>query len=368
MAHGVRIGFPSMLKEMGEKRVFLPSFIQSVSRFGDVYLEEGYGSRLGFAFDDFRQGNLRVHQTDHQGAYQKDYVIVLRAPNDDELRMLTPGSCLVSMLHYPTRPQRVQLMQELGINAISIDSIVDDNNVRLVENMRAVAWNGLETAFNILEKDCPGLVRHGLPYFTTIFGTGMVGKHTIDAATKLGSIERNNRHIALGGPGAMALCIGRNLASSPDQLEPFFRRTDILVDASNRRDPSLPIVPNDWLAWLPPHAVVVDLAVDPYLLDNHPITVRGVEGIPQGNLDRFIFTPDDPEWDKTVPESIPSHERRTVVSCYSWPGLHPTACMVHYARQLAPLMEVLLTQPYASITLQGNYFERALARARLPEN
>jgi hypothetical protein len=40
--------------------------------------------------------------------------------------------------------------------------------------------------------------------------------------------------------------------------------------------------------------------------------------------------------------------------------------MEHYARQLEPLMEVLLTRSYDAVSLEGNYFERALARAKLP--
>jgi len=356
-----------MNKEMGEKRVFLPAFIQYLARFGDVYLEEGYGSRSGFTFDDYRQGNSSVRKTSRQDVFQQDVVVVLRSPTENEFRMMRPGACLVSMLHYPTRPWRVEVLHELGINAISMDSIMDDNNVRLVENMRAVAWNGLEAAFDYLERDCPGLTRQGPPYKILILGTGMVGKYAIDAATKLGNIERNNQHIDLNGPGAIAMSLGRNITNRPEQMEPLFRQVDVLVDATNRRDPGVPLVPNDWLAWLPAHAVVVDLAVDPYLLDHEPVVVRGVEGIPQGNLDQYIFTPDDANWDKSVPASVPSGNRRTVVSCYSWPGIHPEACMEHYARQLEPLMDVLLTQPYESLTLEGNYFERALARAKLPE-
>ncbi len=367
MTRHISIGFPRMNKESSEKRVFLPAFIQFLTRYADIYLEEGYGSRLGFTFDDFRQGNARVYEADRQGAFGQDYVIVLRSPNEEEFKLFKPGACLVSMLHYPTRPHRVKMLHAHKIKSISLDSIMDDNNIRLVENMRSVAWNGIEVAFDVLEHDCPGLVRAGKPYLVLILGTGMVGKHAIEAATKLGNIERNNFHIGLGGPGSIAISIGRNLTQQLDQMEPLFRRADVLVDATYRRDPSAPVVPNDWLAWLPPHAVVVDLAVDPYLLDHNPPTVRGIEGIPHGNLDKYIFPPDDPEWDKTVPASVPSSHRRTVVSCYSWPGIHPTACMEHYGRQLEPLLEVLLTRSYASITLEGSYFERALARAKLPD-
>ncbi len=367
MTRAVSVGFPRMNKEASERRVFLPGFIQALSNFANVYVEEGYGSRSGFTFDDFQRGNSHVYKTDHRGAYQQDYVIVLRSPSEEELRLMRRGACLVSMLHYPTRPKRVEILRELGINAISMDSIVDDNNLRLVENMRAVAWNGLEAAFDVLEKDCPGLLCKGEPYRAVILGTGMVGKHAIDAATKLGNIERNNRHMELNGPGALAISVGRNISHLPGQMEALFREADILVDASYRRNPAVPLVPNEWIAWLPQHAVIADLAVDPYLLDNEPPTVRGIEGIPQGNLNQYIFMPDDPVWDKTVPASIPSSNRRAVVSCYSWPGIHPEACMEHYARQLEPLMEALLTTSYDSISLNGSYFERALARAKLSE-
>ena len=193
----------------------------------------------------------------------------------------------------------------------------------------------------------------------------MVGKHAIEAATKLGNIERNNDHISAHGPGAVALSIGRNIASNPETMQSLMQQADILVDSTQRRNPSLPVVPNEWIAWLPEHAVIVDLAVDPYTLDTNPPVVRGVEGIPQGNLDQYVFPADDPKWDRLVPDSIPSTHRRTTVTCYSWPGVHPEACMMHYAQQLEPFIEVLFDKGYDALDPQGNYFERALHRARL---
>jgi alanine dehydrogenase len=368
MKKHISVGFPRMHKELGEKRVFLPDFIQMLTRFADVYLSEGYGSRLGYSFDDYRQGNPRVFQIEQKDAFQKDYVIMLRSPNNDEFERVKRGACLISMIHYPTRPQRVKILNELGINSISLDSIVDDYNLRLVENMRAVAWNGLEVAFDNLEKIWPGLQRpNGSPLHVLIIGTGMVGKHAVEAATKLGNIERNARHIESNGPGSIALCIGRNLTQNREVMEALLQQADVLVDATQRRNSSQPVISNAWLAWLPGHAIIVDLAVDPYSLDHVPPVVRGIEGIPQGNLDKYVFMPTDPEWDKTVPASIPSEQRRTTVSCYSWPGIHPTTCMEHYARQMTPLMEELLTKGYNGLSLEGSFFERALYRAKLPE-
>jgi len=273
---------------------------------------------------------------------------------------------LIAMLHYPTRPIRVKKLQKFGIKAISLDSIANDNNIRLVENMKAVAWNGLEAAYDCLEQLWPDLARPDRePIRALVLGTGMVGKHAVDAATKLGNIERNNDHIAANGPGAVALSVGRNIASNAKTMKDLFHQADILVDATQRRDASKPVVPNTWIGWLPKHSVVVDLAVDPYTLHANPPVVRGIEGIPQGNLDQYVFPPDDPKWDSLVPESIPSRHRRTAVTCYSWPGVHPEACMKHYARQLEPLMYHLFKKGYDGISIHGDYFERALYRGTL---
>jgi alanine dehydrogenase len=254
----------------------------------------------------------------------------------------------------------------MGLKTISLDSIVDQNDVRLVENMKAVAWNGLEVAFGLLEERWPDLIRpDGQPIQTLLLGTGMVGKHAVDAAVHLGNIERNNQHLENGGPGAVCCAVGRNLTYHRDEMIELLKEIDILIDATQRRNPSEPVIPNELIQYMPPHAILLDLSVDPYLPDAHPPVVRGIEGIPRGNLDKFVFRPDDPEWEDTVASGVPTTYRRTAVSCYSWPGFHPEACMTHYAQQLHPLMPVIFEKGYDDLSLDGGYFEQALYRATL---
>ena len=361
------IGFPRMIQEGGEKRVFLPEFIAELTKLGyEVCVEEGYGSRLGFSMDNYVQGNPHVHVCSHEVCYGQEMVLVLRSPKREEFELIQPGACLISMLHYPTRPFRLKVLQERDIRSISLDGIVDDKNVRLIENMKAVAWNGLEAAFDVLEERFDGL-RHpeGRLWKILVLGSGMVGKHAVDASIKLGNTERYQENLAVGTGQAMVRIVGRSVSSDPKLMQDLFRKTDILVDATSRRNSSKPVVPNDWLAWLPEHAVLVDLAVDPYTLGAKSPVVRGIEGIPKGNLDQYIFYPDDPHWTDSIPDVIPSKERRTAVTCYSWPGIHPAACMRHYARQLLPMMEVLAETDYDELSLNGNYFQRALYRATL---
>ncbi len=360
------IGFPRMELEAGEKRVFLPDFIQRMAALDvQVMIEEGYGSRSGFDRADYRQGAINVGFGSRQEAFDQDVVLILRAP-DKDFRQMKPGTILMSMLHYPTHPTRVPLFKELGLKTISLDSIVNDNDVRLVENMKAVAWNGLEVAFGLLEARWPGLVRpDGQPIQTLLLGTGMVGQHAVDAAVHLGNVERNNEHIVQGGPGATCQAVGRNLTRHEDAMLALLKQTDIVIDATQRRNPSQPVVPNEWIQVLPEHAVLVDLSVDPYIPQADPPVVRGIEGIPKGNLDKYVFHPEDPDWEETVAPGVPTEHRRTAVTCYSWPGFHPEACMMHYGKQLNPMMPVLFKKGYDGLALDGEYFERALYRATL---
>ena len=367
MSKKISIGFPIMREEPGEKRVFLPDFTKKLTKIGfEVFIEEDYGNSLDFYFDNYKNDNPFIHPLEREEVFKQDYVLILRSPHDDEFALLGKNSCLISMLHYPTRPLRKKIMEENNIQAISLDGIVDDFNVRLIENMKSVAWNSLEAAYTQFEKYIPNLIREdGSPWKVLILGTGMVGKQALEAASKLGKKERNYEHIRLEGPGAIVTTVGRNITHNKSQMIELLAKSDIVIDATQRYDPSKPIIPNEWIAYLPEHAIIVDLSADPYTLDSNPPVVKGIEGIPHGNLDQFIFEKDGPNWGKTIPQSIPTANKRKTVSCYSWPGIHPESCMRHYGQQLLPLMQVLYKKNYRTLSPDGLYFERALFRARL---
>jgi len=354
------LGLPLMGQEPEERRDFLPSLAHGVANLGvDVFVESGLGARIGYSDRDYLGASDRVRIVDRDAAFAQDVVLVLRSP-DDRVELMRPGATLISMLHFPTRIQRYLRLKELGIEAVSLDLIVDDNNRRLVENMEAVAWNGLDAGFEALAQTYPGFRTHERgPIRVTIMGAGMVGKHAVEAATKYGSLDRAR---ALSGlTGVEVTVLGRNLTADEDYLRERLRVTDLLVDAAYRSDASRPLVRNEWIDELPAHAVICDLSVDPYLLDATPPTVRGVEGIPQGSLEQYVFYPDDPNWRATIPHGVAAQSRRTTVSCYSWPGIHPRACMHRYEEQLLPLLEVLFTKGGAGhLRADGGHLERAL--------
>ena len=170
------IGLPRMRNEAGEKRVFLPEFVQFIASLGvNVFIEEGYGSRSGYSFEDYKLATSLIHPASKEKTFQQDVVLILRSPKPDEFKLMKPGGILFSMLHFTTRPLRIERMLKAKILPISMDSIVNDVNIRLMENMKSVAWNGLEAGFDVLEKRVPGLVRGDKkPIQVLILGTGMV--------------------------------------------------------------------------------------------------------------------------------------------------------------------------------------------------
>jgi alanine dehydrogenase len=365
------IGLPKMHVEPGERRVFMPEFVAVLQNMGfEITLEHEYGSPIDVVDAEYLKLADKTRFADLEEVYQQDHVLVLRYPDDELVRKMRPGACLISMLHYPTRPLRVELLREQNLQAVSLDSIRDDSNRRLVENLPSVAWNGLRISMSELGEvyPAPGFENSLRPAIrVTLIGAGAVGKHVIQAAVAYGDPNLRQKMLQKGVPGVMLQVLDYDLTGHAEFMREIFSKTDILIDATQRPDPSQPVISNAWIAWLPEHAIITDLSVDPYLLDSDPQVVRGIEGIPQGSLDKYVFKAVDPDWDLTVPPSIASDERRTVVSCYSWPGIFPEACMQHYAEQLTPLMKRLVKKTYNGLSLDGDFFERALYRGTLTD-
>lgn len=369
MAEPITIGMARMHVEFGERRDFLPSFVARLIRRGaKVILEQGYGSGMGLTQEDYLAASPEVRFAAQKDIFDQAYIMVLRCPVESELKQLKPGTTLISMLHYPTRPQRVDLLRSLGVEGISLDSIKDDNGRRLIENLRSVAWNGLEVGFQVLRRTYPAPGMEGVdrkPIRATVLGVGAVGVHAVQAASRYGDLNLWSHLASRKIPGVQVTAVDYDVVNQQGAMREILSQTDILVDATQRPDPSRYVVPNEWIGWMPEHSVLVDLSVDPYNFDIDPPEVKGIEGIPQGNLDQFVFKPDDPAYEQ-IPAQVSTRNRRHVVSCYSWPGIHPKECMELYGNQLRPILRMLIERGgIQNIRPKGFYFERAIARAML---
>jgi alanine dehydrogenase len=361
-------GFPLMHLEAGERRAFLPCLMAELDAAGAqvIVVEEGYGDGVSEPIERYLDASPRVKVGSYEDCLAQDVVVQVRCPPDDTLRRLRPDQILVAMLHYPTRPGRVAMLSQLGIRAVSLDSVADDLGHRLVENMQGVGWYGMRAAFRELRKvhrrfDSPG---RG-PLRTTILGAGAVGGHAVRAATRYGDEDLHRRLVARNVLGVEVTVLDYDVTWSENVMLSRLERTDLLVDATQRRDPTSPVIPNEWVEGLPQNAVILDLAADPYTFDTVPPHVKGIEGVPEGTLDQYVFYPDDPMYGLMDPR-IDTAFRRVALSCHGWPGVEPRACMDVYSRQVEPFLRVVLERPIESWDeVHGQHDERAVARAEL---
>lgn len=360
------IGFPRMHKEKGEKRDFLPKLFSDLKKLEgvEIFLEKGYGEAMGFTAEDYTAVNPGIKFVSHQEVYKKDMVVVLRTPEEQEIRMMKRGAVLVSMLHYDTRPLRNKLLQEQGIIPFSMDSMTDDKNNRMLVNYRGTSRSGVRVAFNQLKKRMPDFYSPSRrPIYITIIGMGAVALNAAKAFEEFSDAEffYKNKEVA----GVVIRMLPRNITKDKELLKAILKETDILVDASKRMDPSEIIVPNSFIDLMPEYAIILDLSADPYNDKVTPIQVKGIEGIPTGTLDKYVIEPDD-ELYSTVPEGVSSGNRRLVVSCNAWPGVDPQECMGIYGEQILPFLKVLIGKGPDSLSIQSdNLYERALVRASL---
>jgi len=357
-----------MHKEPGERRDFLPEMIGHLGRVGarEVVLEEGYGSGLGIPIDAYLRATSRARVASYDECLDQDVVVVVRCPEQDELRRLRRGAVLVSMLHFGTRPGRTALLASLGVRAVSLDAIADGSGRRLVENLEAVAWNGVRAAFQEIQRRHPHFDHPSRrPLHVTCLGSGGVGGWAVFAATRYGDPQLRDALVAVNVPGVEVTVVDFDLTWNEEYMLGRLERTDLLIDATRRSDPSRPVVPNAWLSALPDDAVILDLACDPYDLSATPPVVKGIEGVPHGSLDRFVFPADDEAWNHLDPR-IETTNRRLALSCYSWPGLDPVGSMRTYGEQLEPLLAIVVEKPAGEWGgASGSQLEHALDRAEV---
>ncbi|SHJ99484.1 Rossmann-fold NAD(P)-binding domain-containing protein [Paramaledivibacter caminithermalis] len=358
------MGFPRMTRKKGEKRDFLPELFKKLSNFKgiDILIEDGYGKGMGLTHEDYLNKNSNLKFTTHDDIYKQDLVIVLRAPNEEDIKIMKEGSILISMLHYDTRPLRNDLLKSRGIISYSMDSMVDDENNRMVVNYWGTSMTGAAVAFNKLKETMKYFYSEGRrPINVAIIGLGKVGINAARAFKRLSDKTFYNKKI----PGVIIKILPKSITINTEALKYILKETDILVDASRRSDPSQIIVPNSLIYYMPKHSIILDLTADPYNDEVDPIQQKAVEGIPTGTLEKYMIYPEDDVY-KTIPDKVDTTNRRIVASCNAWPGVHPRESMSTYGKQIYPFLKILLEKdPYSLDINSENLYERALVKSSL---
>jgi alanine dehydrogenase len=354
------IGFPRIKNYAGDVRDFLPSLFGYLKQFDhiEIFVEKNYGSGLGLTEDDYKEENNNIQFVSADDIYQKDLIIILKMPELSELEKLKCGCSIFTMCHYSTRPAYVDLFKRKNIFTFSMDGITDDYGKRLFVDYFRTAFNGSIIAFEELKKSYDDFYsNHRLPIYITILGVGMVAQNCAKSFEILSDEAFLNMNIT----GAIMQLLPRTITNNEAVMTNILKSTDILVDATKRVEINTYVIKNEMLAYLPQHAIILDITADRY--DSKQ--VKPIEGTVLGNLQSYIIYPNDKRYD-ALPDGVNSTNKRTTVSCDAWPGTTPTESIKFYEILLKDYINVIMSKELSNISINSNnYFERALYRGTL---
>ena len=354
------MGFPKIKNFGGDIRDFLPSLFKFLKRYKDIeiFIEDGYGSGFGLSKNDYLNANPNIKFVASEEIYNKDFIIILKMPELETLEKFRDECIIFTMCHNSTRPAYVELFKRKNIKTFSMDAIVDDYGKRIFVDYFRTAFNGSNIAFNELKKSMSDFNSSSRrPINVTILGVGWVAQNCAKSFEILGDEEFLEKNI----PGIIVRLLPRTITYSDELLIPILKDTDILVDATNRKDSSKCIIKNELIANMPTHSIILDLTADRY----DEGQVKPIEGTVLGSLSKMVIYSDDELYDK-IPKYISSKNRRTTVSCNSWPGVTPKDSIAYYEVLIKDFLNIILTKDTDNIDYESdNYFERALYRGTL---
>ncbi len=341
-----KIGFLSMQFEKEEKRDFRPRFFEQLKDIKqEIILDFDYGKKLGYGNKDYIAVNSHIRFSSRKDVLQADLLVSVRTPGFEELELMNDGAAIFSMLHFVTHSRRNEYLLSRNIRMFAMDSVVDDFGLRMIQDFPGTVTNAMKAGYDEYFKS------HSVNLLKVlVIGTGEIGKLAVDIAVHLSPVP------------TIVSAVGRSVTVNTDILRDLLKETDILIDATKRSDTSKYIISNELIGFLPENAVIIDLSADDYDTSIDPPQVKGIEGIPTGFLDKYVFCIDDPVYD-SIPENIDTSNRRKVVSCYSWPAVNPVRCLDIYEKQLLPFLQTLAEKDYPDIhPLSENFYARSLAK------
>lgn len=359
------VGFPMIHNFAGDDRDFMPELFAFMDRYEGVefYLETGYGERLGYTAEDYLQASSKVHFVSFEQAYKQDITMILKNPDLENLEMLKDGSVLFTMLHYSTRPAVIELIKRKHIKSFSMDSIVDDSGLRMFVDYFGTAYEACKVGVQVLKETFDDFYSEERgPIKALIMGAGGVGQGAVKALEVLSDAEFLDKENVQGILTSVAT---RTITSHRGLMQKLLSEIDLLIDATQRKDQTVQLIPNEDVALLPKHAVIVDITADRYDFTMDPPLRRVIEGTVNGDPAHYIIYPDDALYDE-LPDEIDSTHRRVIVGCDAWPGKDSQRSVRYYFNLMKNYVGILLTKEPEEISENSdNLFERGLYRGTL---
>ncbi|MBN2057200.1 MAG: hypothetical protein JW782_00150 [Candidatus Saganbacteria bacterium] len=292
----MKIGVPKENRPLEKRVVLQPEELKGIARHHEVVVEEGAGLGVGILDAQYEAAGCRI--APKEKVYAADLVVRIKEPLPSEVRLMKPGSIMMSMMHLRCEPELEANLIRQKVIAVPLENIKDPFGRRLVEAVMESGRIGMEFGFKLWGKD-PAKAH------VKIMGYGNMFRGALQAAARrLARVEVLNK---------------RQFA----QMERHLPGTDILVDAVNRpyrrqvkKEP--PFVTRAMLKLLKPGSVIIDLVSNP-------------EGHAPVETMKPTFLK-DPYY---IVDGI-YHS-----SLWGWPAMDPVPISKRYSMQIAPFVKAI---------------------------
>jgi len=186
-----------LLKEwLPEKRVaLLPEAVSALVKQGyDVVIEQAAGE-FAFASDEaYREIGAKI--ADRQTVcFSADLLISIHPPSNEDLAQVKVGTALISLFKPLQHPDLVQLLQEGGLSAFSLDLLPRTTRAQAMDTLSSMAtvagYKAVLTAAMHLPTFFPMFMTAAgtiTPAKVLILGAGVAGLQAIATSRKLGAV------------------------------------------------------------------------------------------------------------------------------------------------------------------------------------
>ncbi len=297
----MKIGVASENRPQEKRVILLPEDIKGIS---NVFVEEGAGLGIGVSDEEYKKAKASV--VSRKEVYSCDLVVRLKEPNEEELKLMKPGSSILSMLHLPGQPELKKLLDRYKIDGISMGEIKDSLGRRRIEALEDTGRLGMEKGFELwtrlpASRGEPARQK-GNPEkcVVKVMGYGMVAYGAIKAAArKFAKVTILNKKDIY-------------------EMEKHIPGCDILVNGLNwpmDKRGKVILIKKEMLKLFKKGAVITDLVANP--AGQSPI-----ESMHPTSLDNI------------------SYEVEGVIhtACWGWPGLDPLNISKRYSKQVALIL------------------------------
>lgn len=172
------IGFPISTKKNENRRVILPDDIQKIDNAKYIYIEEGYGYKLGISDEEYAQSGCNI--CTHKEALSKDIVCDPKIGDADYLAELKRGQIIFGWIHATQNKDITDKIVNNGLTAYAWEKMFD--------NGRHVFWFNNELAGEaaiIHGFESYGRLPYGLK--VAVIGNGNTARGAIKVLNMLGA-------------------------------------------------------------------------------------------------------------------------------------------------------------------------------------